>query len=176
MFVEVLGFWKQSSLERLLKLLPKHGPQRYSLAISDRLKVDEGALETLAGPVLRFKEYPNAPELAALLDRIVHPQDQEGLGIDTAMNRLMDSGRDFWGEAFALAGAVTGQILVRTLIFALWGLGVYALDVATGPNFQIGVEVAPYEVAGAVLGMLLVLRTNAGYDAGGKVASSGGRS
>lgn len=70
-FVEVLGFWKRSSLDRLLRLLPRHGPPRYVLAISDRLKVDEEALGELSGPVLRFKEIPNAPELAALLDRFV---------------------------------------------------------------------------------------------------------
>lgn len=67
-YVEVLGFWKRSSLERLLKLLPGRGPARYILAISDRLKVDEDALDDLAGPVLRFKEIPNANDLAALLD------------------------------------------------------------------------------------------------------------
>lgn len=70
-FVEVLGFWKRSSLDRLLRLLPRHGPPRYVLAISDRLKVDEGTLGELSGPVLRFKEIPNAPELAALLDGFV---------------------------------------------------------------------------------------------------------
>jgi predicted nuclease of restriction endonuclease-like RecB superfamily len=67
-FVEVLGFWKRSSLERLLRLLPQHGPKRFVLAISDRLKVDEETLGELRGPVLRFKEIPNAPELAALLE------------------------------------------------------------------------------------------------------------
>ena len=66
--VEVLGFWKRSSLDRLLRLLPKHGPPRHVLAISDRLKVDDEALDDLPGPVLRFKEIPNAPELAALLE------------------------------------------------------------------------------------------------------------
>lgn len=69
--VEVLGFWKRSSLDRLLRLLPQHGPARYVLAISEKFKVDEGALGELAGPVLRFKEIPNATELAALLDRFV---------------------------------------------------------------------------------------------------------
>lgn len=69
--VEVLGFWKRSSLDRLLRLLPEHGPPRYVLAISERLKVDEGALGELSGPVLRFKEIPNAPELAALLNGFV---------------------------------------------------------------------------------------------------------
>lgn len=72
-FVEVLGFWKRASLERLLRLLPRHGPPRYVLAISDRLKVDEEALDALSGPVLKFKEIPNAPELAAILDRFVKP-------------------------------------------------------------------------------------------------------
>jgi predicted nuclease of restriction endonuclease-like RecB superfamily len=76
-FVEVLGFWKRSSLERLLQLLPRHGPERYVLAISEKLKVDEDALEGLHGPVLRFKEIPNATELAAVLDRFV--KDREGL-------------------------------------------------------------------------------------------------
>ena len=66
--VEVLGFWKRSSLDRLLRLLPKHGPPRYLLAISSRLKVDEEALEELSGPVLRFKEVPNAPELMTMLE------------------------------------------------------------------------------------------------------------
>ncbi len=74
--VEILGFWKRSSLERLLKLLPRHGPPRYLLAISDRLKVDEGALDELSGPILRFKEIPNAPELLGLLNRFV---SQRGL-------------------------------------------------------------------------------------------------
>jgi predicted nuclease of restriction endonuclease-like RecB superfamily len=78
-FVEVLGFWKRSSVERLLRLLPRHGPKRYILAISDRLKVDEEALVDLAGPVLRFKEIPSAPELTALLDRFV--SGQPGLGL-----------------------------------------------------------------------------------------------
>ena len=70
-FVEVLGFWKRSSVERLLKLLPAHGPPRYVLAIADRLKVDEEALGELTGPVLRFREIPSAPDLAGLLDRFI---------------------------------------------------------------------------------------------------------
>ena len=74
--VEVVGFWKKSSLERLLRLLPEHGPARYLLAISDRLKVDEAALGELAGPVLRFKEIPNAVELASLLEGLLHGQDR----------------------------------------------------------------------------------------------------
>ncbi len=68
-FLEVVGFWKRASLQRLLRLLPEHGPPRYILALSERLKVDEEALETLDGPVFRFKEIPNAPELLTLLEK-----------------------------------------------------------------------------------------------------------
>ncbi len=70
-YVEILGFWKRSSLDRLLRLLPQHGPPRYVLAVSDRLKVDEESLDELTGPVLRFKEIPNAPEFLGLLERFV---------------------------------------------------------------------------------------------------------
>ena len=76
-FIEVVGFWKRSSLERLTRLLPRYGPPRFVLAISDRLKVDEEALQELAVPILRFKEIPNASELAALLDRFVGPAEPD---------------------------------------------------------------------------------------------------
>ena len=76
-FVEVVGFWKRSSLERLTRLLPQYGPPRFVLAISDRLKVDEEALQDLAVPILRFKEIPNATELAALLDQLVCPTEPD---------------------------------------------------------------------------------------------------
>ena len=49
-------------------LFRSHGPPRFVLAISDRLKVDEEALQDLQGPILRFKEIPNASELATLLE------------------------------------------------------------------------------------------------------------
>ncbi len=69
--LEVVGFWKKASLERLLRLLPMHGPPRYVLAISDRLKVDEEKLQEIPGPILRFKEIPNASELSTLLKTFV---------------------------------------------------------------------------------------------------------
>ena len=66
-YVEILGFWKKTSLERLLRVLPRQGPPRYLLAISEKLKVDEEALGSLEGPVLKFKEIPNASEMLSLL-------------------------------------------------------------------------------------------------------------
>jgi predicted nuclease of restriction endonuclease-like RecB superfamily len=71
-FLDVLGFWKRSSVERLTRLLSREGRHRFILAISDRLKVDEDALQDLQGPILRFKEIPNATELAALLNTFLN--------------------------------------------------------------------------------------------------------
>jgi len=76
-YIEVLGFWKRSSLERLTRLLPRYGPPRFVLAISEKLKVDEESLQDLRAPILRFKEIPNATELAALLDTFVSPAEPE---------------------------------------------------------------------------------------------------
>jgi uncharacterized protein len=81
-FIEVVGFWKRASLERLIRLLPRYGPPRFVLAISDRFKVDEETLQDLPGPILRFKEIPNASELAALLDSFVKPSEPERPLID----------------------------------------------------------------------------------------------
>ena len=60
-FVEVLGFWKKSSLERLLRLLPALGPPRYVLLISEKLKVDEGCRERPLGPNSPVQGDPRAP-------------------------------------------------------------------------------------------------------------------
>jgi hypothetical protein len=80
-FIEVLGYWKKSSVERLMRLLPLHGPPRIVLAISDRLKVDEEVFQDFNVPVLRFKEIPNAMELAVMLEQFVKPdrRDEDGL-------------------------------------------------------------------------------------------------
>ena len=81
--VEVVGFWKRTHLERLLRLLPKHGPERYLLAVSEKFKVDEEALGEFDGPLLRFREIPNAHELLAALNGLVHgPKKGRGQLID----------------------------------------------------------------------------------------------
>lgn len=77
--VEILGFWKRSALDRLLRVLPHHGPPRYVLAISDSMKVDEGAVKDLEGPVLRFKEIPNAREMLGLLKGFLPGAEQRSL-------------------------------------------------------------------------------------------------
>lgn len=72
----------------------------------------------------------------------------------------------FWTEAFALQGSVSPQIALQVLIFGLFAAFVWGMDyvVETYWNGYIHLEVAPFEIAGAALGLLLILRTNAGYD------------
>jgi putative membrane protein len=61
---------------------------------------------------------------------------------------------------------VTPRVIVHVL-----GFGLIAAVVTLAAGFaeetlgmRLGLAVAPYEIAGAALGLLLVLRTNAGYD------------
>jgi putative membrane protein len=62
-----------------------------------------------------------------------------------------------------MEGSETPRVLRRAARFTLISLVIYALH--KWPHTpQLGIQVAPFEFAGAVLGILLVLRTNAGYD------------
>lgn len=70
--------------------------------------------------------------------------------------------RNFWHEIFLLQGSVTPLVLRRVAVFGVYALLIWGL--CRLPAFQFESALAPYEVAGAVLGLLLVLRTNAGYD------------
>src|SRR5262249_40670971 len=72
----------------------------------------------------------------------------------------------FWREAFALQGSITPLVLPHVLTFGLIAaaVGAAAMLVQWQYGVQIGLEVAPFELAGAALGLLLITRTNAGYD------------
>jgi len=70
--------------------------------------------------------------------------------------------QDFWSEVFRLNGSVTPQVAVRVFIFCLIGMFVHAIVEWT--QIQTGLAVAPYEIVGVVLALLLATRTNAGYD------------
>jgi ion channel-forming bestrophin family protein len=66
---------------------------------------------------------------------------------------------DFWRETFVWSGSATPHILPRVAIFGLISVAITAIS-GTREALPIG----PHEVAGAVLGLFLVLRTNAGYE------------
>ncbi|MGQ0637589.1 MAG: bestrophin family protein [Planctomycetaceae bacterium] len=69
---------------------------------------------------------------------------------------------DFWTEVFALSGSVTPYVARRVAFFG--GVGAIVWLGASRLSVDTGLGVAPYEIVGAVLALLLVLRTNAGYD------------
>ncbi|HWL10737.1 MAG TPA: bestrophin family ion channel [Planctomicrobium sp.] len=71
--------------------------------------------------------------------------------------------RNYWKDVFAIRGTVTPQIQWTVLIFGLWGAFVWWFT-DHYLKLQIGLGVAPYEIIGAVMALLLVLRTNSGYD------------
>jgi putative membrane protein len=69
----------------------------------------------------------------------------------------------FWSEIYQVRGSATPYVVVRTLAFGLIALLVTIIEMH--PEFPtVAVPVAPYQVLGAALGALLVLRTNAGYE------------
>jgi ion channel-forming bestrophin family protein len=72
----------------------------------------------------------------------------------------------FWREAFALHGSITPKVMPAVLIFGLAASGICGISWLVEKLFQmrIALAVAPFEFAGAALGLLLILRTNAGYD------------
>jgi putative membrane protein len=70
--------------------------------------------------------------------------------------------QDFWYEVFKWHGSVTPYVLARVFVFCSISVCVHTLVEWTG--VQTGLGVAPYEIVGVVLALLLVTRTNAGYD------------
>lgn len=78
----------------------------------------------------------------------------------------VQSQRGFWREAFALQGSITPRVVPNVLAFGLISTAICGASwlMERLCQVQIGLEVAPYEIAGVALGLLLILRTNAGYD------------
>lgn len=79
---------------------------------------------------------------------------------------MAGDGSRFWVEALAVSGSATPRVLPTVAGFgviaaAAWGV---AWLVERWFGVQVGLEVGVYELAGAALGLLLILRTNSGYD------------
>ena len=78
----------------------------------------------------------------------------------------LTSRQGFWREAFGWQGSVTPLVIPTVGVFGLFAMFVCAIDwlMERWRQVAIGLEIAPFEVAGAALGLLLILRTNAGYE------------
>jgi putative membrane protein len=71
---------------------------------------------------------------------------------------------DFWREALALRGSVTLRVLPGVLVFGWIATLVYLVQRLTGDEVDISIQITPYEIGGAVIGLLLVMRSNGGYE------------
>ncbi len=70
--------------------------------------------------------------------------------------------RCFWKEAFTIRGSVTPMVLRRVICFGALALIAWAIHAVI--PWESSFTITPFEFIGAVLGLLLVLRTNSGYD------------
>ena len=79
------------------------------------------------------------------------------------MTKTYSSYRAFWGDALRLDGAVTMLVIRPVLVFTVWAFALSVIHkVNWMPNLDLGV--APFEAAGAALGVFLALRVNGSYD------------
>jgi putative membrane protein len=74
--------------------------------------------------------------------------------------------RRFWREALTLHGTILPRVTPLILSFGLFALLITMLVRFVDRQFHLRLTLAtnPYEVAGAMLSLLLILRTNAGYE------------
>lgn len=73
---------------------------------------------------------------------------------------------EFWQQATALKGSITPHVLPNVLLIGIIATAICFLEAFVEKHFQfrMAISVAPYEMVGAALGLLLVLRTNSGYE------------
>jgi putative membrane protein len=78
----------------------------------------------------------------------------------------MRSLEQFWRQSLAIQGSITPHILPHVIGFGLlaWFFCLIAGIVERQFQITLGLAVGPFEIFGGVFAILLVLRTNAGYD------------
>jgi uncharacterized protein len=68
--LEVLGFWRRSSVERHLERLRQHIREPFLLAVSEQLHVEDGELDALPAHIYRFRQLPLPEELVRLAETV----------------------------------------------------------------------------------------------------------
>lgn len=74
--------------------------------------------------------------------------------------------QSFWSDAFAIQGSITPHVLPNVACTGIVATAICAIAYLSQRYFglKLALELTPYEYIGTALGLLLVLRTNAGYD------------
>jgi uncharacterized protein len=70
-YLEILGFWRRSSLTRLLEQLKSMNNVSFILAISEQMHVEDTALAELPVDVVRFRNMPLPEEIVKRAERLV---------------------------------------------------------------------------------------------------------
>ncbi len=78
--------------------------------------------------------------------------------------RFRDKELLFWVEVFGIQGSALPLIVLRVLVIGGYASLVKVLHDSELLGYQLHSNIGPHEVAGVALGLLLVLRTNAGYE------------
>ena len=81
-----------------------------------------------------------------------------------AWRRRLTPRPNFWVNVFEWDESAAHRVSMTAIAFALFAGLIWFVDWITPKEIDLGVGAAPYEYAGAILGSLLVLRTNAGLD------------
>lgn len=67
----------------------------------------------------------------------------------------------FWKHALAVQGSITPRVILNVIIFTAFAA---AVQLASEYFPQIAITIGPLEISGGIIGVILVLRLNAGYD------------
>jgi predicted nuclease of restriction endonuclease-like RecB superfamily len=67
-YLEVLGFWRRSSVEAHLARLRQHAKEKFVLAVSEQLNVEEVDLDSLPAGIHRFRNMPLPDEIVRLAE------------------------------------------------------------------------------------------------------------
>jgi ion channel-forming bestrophin family protein len=76
---------------------------------------------------------------------------------------LLDDEADFWGETVRVEGSATPYVMVRVVLFGAFAAAVTGIHKNVYLP-DLGIDLTPFEVAGAALAVLVGLRTNTGND------------
>lgn len=68
--MEVLGYWRRGAVDRRLEALRAHGAPRLLLAIDPSLKVGREHLRGVEGPVVPFRDVPDARKVRKVLEEL----------------------------------------------------------------------------------------------------------
>lgn len=68
--MEVLGYWRRGGVARRLELLAERGAPNLILAVDQGLKLGSEGVKGLSGPVVPFREVPNARTVLRALERL----------------------------------------------------------------------------------------------------------